>query len=144
MARRVIHAGASKPNSNREKQLRAYCQNYSVLSKFTSALLGELQGYIHSPGLPKALTSSLVNSFRIKLGNTDYHLVVEIPVCPQNQRLTMQTPRTMVIVELSLIRAGSPVINADLGYAFRKPVYKAFDPHAIQVEYLRLLAELKV
>jgi hypothetical protein len=69
-------------------------------------------------------------------------LVVEILVCPQNQRLTIQTPLDMVIVELSLSHAGLPVTNAELGYAFDKPVYKPFDPGAIRAEYIRLLAEL--
>lgn len=134
MPRRVMHA-----DPKLELQLRIYFQNYAVLAKFTTRLLAELQGKI--PRLPTTL-ATLVNSFRIPLGNTDYHLVVEIPVCPQNQRLTIQTPMAKIIVELSLSRAGSPITNAELGYAFGKPVYKSFDPCTIQAEYSRLLAKL--
>ena len=129
-----------KPDPKLEKQFRAYYQNYSVLAKFTTRLLAELQGKI--PGLPRTMPSVLSNAFRIPLGNTDYHLVVEIPVCPQNQRLTVQTPLAKIIVELSLSRAGSPITNAELGYAFGKPVYKSFDPCTIQAEYSRLLAKV--
>lgn len=139
MSLRVMNAELEAA-PKKKMQYREYIQNYTVLSRFTARLLAELQGKI--PGLPNSVASIFTNSFQIPLGNTDYHLVVEVPKYPQNQRLTDQTLTDKIIVELSLSRAGSPITNAELGYAFGKEVYKEYDPFTIQAEYLRLMAEL--